>query len=404
MATLRIRKNLLSDLYVLTVSLLFVDKKALASEGKSIEDLFEKKVISQEHAQILAKLAEFTPTLPETNAEKAEFQEIMSDVTSSFASSDLLPVNESIKIFSGHLARLCHQPENDIYTTLKQSYVCLSQLEAPYHVINAETVKTFKQMYGSGALGYTGKDFDNVDVMFGVPNEANTIVDCCLVPKLLANSPDGRTDNGTCYLFYGLIQDEKEAQAGNYLNQNNSLLLKRKTSTPFHEGIHYLLDVSPLKNKLLYMMGITQLPAENLEGCCNKDDFPQMKQFMEKFLTCIENNQNLCHYRGMPKDNSSSVNLAYRIISEAFAVSGSMYVTENLGGKLPSQEKDWYSGWFFAGKLSKHVYPIFKEYLKEGKPIDDTFFARLNGDKKLMAYLASPHGEPIIRPTKGKDK
>ena len=46
---------------------------------------------------------------------------------------------------------------------------------------------------------------------------------------------------------------------------------------------------------------------------------------------------------------------------------------------MPSDRIGYY-GWELADTLTKRTYPLFKEYVKAEKPLDDELFEQLNND------------------------
>lgn len=70
------------------------------------------------------------------------------------------------------------------------------------------------------------------------------------------------------------------------------------------------------------------------------------------------------------------------VINEAFACCSNTFFCEKRDVAVFADKKVWYYGFEAANKLAPQVYPLFKEYIAQGKTMDDMFFKRLNDNLK----------------------
>ena len=69
--------------------------------------------------------------------------------------------------------------------------------------------------------------------------------------------------------------------------------------------------------------------------------------------------------------------------SKAFAACSSALYNEKTTGQPVANKNEWYHGWKQANDLTRQMYPLFKEYIKTGKPFDDAFADRLSRAIKI---------------------
>ncbi len=382
MIELRIKHDLL-----MLLPLLNMDFNRMTMFSEINKDIFEEAIGSDLQCKNLARLSDFRHIQPTTEEKEQQYYQTVNEMVNYVANPIFTDVMQNITLLSNYMSSLCGRPENDFIMreALIQGYMCLRHMEEQHQEVINGTLESVKTAYEMGTLGYQKKDFAAIGTMFGIPEDKDVVINCFLAPRILKNgTADGVAINGICFQFYRLTLNEQDTKESDYLEGTNSRILKRKLATPFHEGIHVLLNESPLKQQLYDMMS----DQSGKMASSNPTEFPQMQQFMKKILFCVSDNREDCIQR--KHRDTMSENVVFEALSEAFAASGSSYARQNIGEKLPSSDKDWYAGWFFASKLCKHVYPVFVDYLKAAKPIDDTFFKRLNEDKALIAYLENP--------------
>ena len=59
------------------------------------------------------------------------------------------------------------------------------------------------------------------------------------------------------------------------------------------------------------------------------------------------------------------------------------YTMKRRQDNLLQIKNEWYHGWKQANDLTRQMYPLFKEYIKTGKPFDDAFADRLSRAIKI---------------------
>lgn len=162
---------------------------------------------------------------------------------------------------------------------------------------------------------------------------------------------DGISNNENICMNYSLNKTENQDQ---YFD--NSDILKRKNSTPFHEATHFCFF-----NSQLYR----DIEQEN-----NRTYNTVLGNLMETFE---QNNNNSPK---TPRDELKKC--AIGIINEGFAACASALYNEKTTGKPVKNDNEWYHGWKEANDFTKQMYPLFKEYVNQGKAFDNCFFNRLN--------------------------
>lgn len=198
---------------------------------------------------------------------------------------------------------------------------------------NLSAVKNFQK---NEKIGYA-KELDNLYVFFDVPADNKCV--CYLNPYPDKPFNDGSAMDGFFKQNFVVKRLEEDSA---YLE--NSTILMRKTSTPLHEASHFLFGKSEIKQDFWGGKG---------EGVGK----------LRKVLT-----QQLEKYPDKRGENAT--------FDEALASCSSAIMTEKRQGKL-ADNHEWYHGFEAANELAPHVYPLYKEYLSQGKKMDDAFFGRL---------------------------
>ncbi len=180
---------------------------------------------------------------------------------------------------------------------------------------------------------------------------------CCYLNPFPENKIiDGISNSENVSMNYSLNKNE---DSNNYIENSN--ILKRKASTPFHETTHFLFFNSQFKKDI-----------EN-------ESSPQMKTLLNNVIRSFEKN-------GNQEDKTSRAQkkiFAIGAINEAFAACSSALYNEKTTGQPVVNENEWYHGWKQANDLTRQMYPLFKEYIKMGKPFDDEFANRLSLSIKI---------------------
>lgn len=187
---------------------------------------------------------------------------------------------------------------------------------------------------------------------FDVPPE--TVCTCYLNPFPKNKMNDGISNSKSVSMDYSLNRIE---DTNNYIN--NSDILKRKLSTPFHEATHFLFNNSQLKKDI------------------EEEKYPQMNNVLNQVISKFAKNGNGTASREEIKP------IAIGVINEAFAACSTAWYNEKTTGKPVANDNEWYHGWKEANDLAKQMYPHFKEHLKEGKLFDGHFFTKLSVSIKI---------------------
>lgn len=187
---------------------------------------------------------------------------------------------------------------------------------------------------------------------FDVPPE--TVCTCYLNPFPKNKMNDGISNSKSVSMDYSLNRIE---DTNNYIN--NSDILKRKLSTPFHEATHFLFNNSQLKKDI------------------EEEKYPQMNNVLNQVISKFAKKGNGTASREEIKP------IAIGVINEAFAACSTAWYNEKTTGKPVANDNEWYHGWKEANDLAKQMYPHFKEHLKEGKLFDGHFFTKLSVSIKI---------------------
>lgn len=150
---------------------------------------------------------------------------------------------------------------------------------------------------------------------------------------------DGCAIGNGFMIFYSTEKKDNEK----YIE--NSLLPEKKVSTPLHEATHILFGSSKIKQDLRDNQGKGGI----------------------KLLSVLDE-----YFNDNPDTKGRSVLLA---VDEALAACSSMVVNTKY---KPKENFDvFYHGFEGANALAKCCYPVFQEYMKHGKKMDDDFFMQV---------------------------
>lgn len=191
-------------------------------------------------------------------------------------------------------------------------------------------------------------DLNNLYQCFSIPEDKQC--NCYLNPFPKDKVIDGISNPENVSMDYSLNRNE---DAANYIE--NSDILKRKASTPFHEATHFLFLNSQFK--------------KDLENEAN----PQMKRLLNSVIKSLENGK-----QDSNTDRNQIKAFAIGAINEAFAACSSALYNEKTTGKAVNNDNEWYHGWKQANDLAKQMYPLFKEYMEKGKPFDGEYVTKLS--------------------------
>lgn len=197
-------------------------------------------------------------------------------------------------------------------------------------------------------------DLNNLYKCFSIPEDKQC---CCYLNPFPKNKIlDGISNSENVSMDYSLTQNEV---SDNYIENSN--ILKRKASTPFHEATHFLFFNSQFKKDI-----------EN-------ETSPQMKKFVDSVIKSFEKkgNQNNKFNREQMKV------FAIGAINEAFAACSTALYNEKTMGHPTLNENEWYHGWKQANDLTRQMYPMFKEYVENGKPFDTEFASKLSNSVEI---------------------
>ena len=212
---------------------------------------------------------------------------------------------------------------------------------------NKETIHKNIEVMNSAQSTYSD-NFANLYKCFETP--ADKKCTCFLNPFPKDKVHDGISNSENVSMDFSLNKTEDK---DNYIGDSN--ILKKKSSTPFHEGTHFLFLNSKLK--------------ENIEN----ESSPEIRSVLNKIIPKFEKNLNAA-------DTPSRDKLKYfavGAINESFAACSSALHREKTTGKATANDNEWYYGWKEANDLTRQMYPTFKEYVSSGKPFDNNFFKKL---------------------------
>lgn len=179
------------------------------------------------------------------------------------------------------------------------------------------------------------------------------------VPK---KEVDGRAIGNGFMIFYDTEKKDNEK----YIE--DSFLPERKVSTPLHEATHILFGQSKIKQDLKKNQG---------KGA-------------HKLLSVLDK-----YFNDNPDPKERSVIWA---VDEALAACSSMVVNTKY---KPRENFDvFYYDFEGANALAKSCYPVFQEYMKHGKKMDDDFFMQVATGFEMQQKLSSVRNKlPYSTPT-----
>ena len=218
---------------------------------------------------------------------------------------------------------------------------------------NKEKIDNNIETLNSGQQAYS-QDFAKLYQCFATPSEK--VCNCFLNPFPQDKVADGISNKENVSMNYSLNRNENRE---NYIGNSN--ILKRKSSTPFHEATHFLFFNSQLKKDI-----------ENEKN-------PEMSKLLNHIITKFEK-------KGNSENKPSRDQLKFfatGAINEAFAACSTALYNEKTTGKPVSDNNEWYHGWQEANDLTRQMYPHYKEYVNSGTLFDDNFFRKLNTSIKI---------------------
>ena len=207
--------------------------------------------------------------------------------------------------------------------------------------------------------GYS-KDLSKLYDFFDVDKNVKCYGILALVPK---KEIDGCAIGNGFMIFYDTDRKDNEK----YIE--NSFLPERKVSTPLHEATHVLFGYSKIKQDL-----------KNNQG-----------KGAHKLLSVLDK-----YFSDNPDQNGRSAILA---VDEAIAACSSMVVNTKY---KPKENFDvFYHGFEGANALAKSLYPVFQEYMKQGKKMDDDFFMQVATSFEMQQKIENvrkrlPYSSPVL--------
>lgn len=178
-----------------------------------------------------------------------------------------------------------------------------------------------------------------------------------------ARPTSGYSDEHAIWVHYSRERNEPRE---NYFF--GTVCLNRRIQTPWHEGGHFLFtNTQTWKNMENMARSNGQLIRQDNHTLKTMD-------ILSKYFDANPQQKR-------NKKFSSRI-AALDAINEAFACCADTLFSEKRDPTSMAQKKDWYYGFEAADKLAPQVYPLFKEYIAQGKKLDDAFFKRLNDNLK----------------------
>lgn len=241
--------------------------------------------------------------------------------------------------FSGYSADKGHVLKN-VFEGYHQFYIS-SQ------VMLSDNADVMRRLQDDVHLGYK-QELDNLYKVFGVNPESDKLR-AYINPVPERPLYDGMSQNSAFYQNISIHPQEGRA----YIE--NSTVCLEKISTPFHEATHHIFARSQLKQDIK-------------EG--------QVKGRTKEVMAVLS------AYMEATKDKQPRGGTALSALDEAFAACSSAIMYQKINkGKLPDE---WYHGFDAANRLAPKIFPLYMEYLEQGKPLDEKFFMSLS--KKLGSF------------------
>ena len=219
-------------------------------------------------------------------------------------------------------------------------------------------IETKKVIHALNKIHTTSPYRETLDGMvrfFGLNKDMNIPGNIFIFPKE-GSSPvhSGFCDDQAVWMLYSLTRSEA---AENYVS--DTICLKRRMTTPIHETSHFLMNASQL--------------WKDLKSHSNSD-YEQTFQLLKRYFKA---------HPQTPLEQKYPDEAVLSALQEAFASCPAPFLAEKQG-KPFSPDMTWYYGFETADKLAKQIYPLYKEYLLEGKTADRLFFKRLNENLKIF--------------------
>ncbi len=268
------------------------------------------------------------------NGQDSSFFNCMKTLQSSVCTGDISNIDEFNAFIKERLPDRPEQTEKFCTESLVEMKKYSSFYEQHNGVIQ-QYKQTIEATQTDAQKGYS-KDLSKLYDFFDV----DTNVKCY---GILAPVPKKEIDG--CAIGNGFIIFYDTEKKGNEKYIENSLLPERKVSTPLHEATHVLFGHSQIKQDL-----------KNNQG-----------KGANKLLSVLDK-----YFNEHPDSKGRSLILA---VDEALAACSSMVV--NTKYKPKENFGEFYHGFEGANVLAKSLYPVFQEYMKQGKKMDDDFFMQV---------------------------
>lgn len=218
-----------------------------------------------------------------------------------------------------------------------------------------------------------GKELSALYTCFGVDESKQGVM--FVNPSPVKPMSDGISTSLNASMNYSLKQDEN---SDNYLEGSN--ILSRKASTPFHETTHFLFNNSKVKKELT---NATTLGTKKI-----------MDWLTAQFDTKPEEK------RVGPDSKQNAIGA----MNEAFAVCATALYNEKTTGQPIQNGDKWYHGFEMPNRLAPVMYPLFKEYVEQGRPFDDKFYEtiyqKMKNKERLNSLRKRLSGKTEIIPAK----
>lgn len=202
----------------------------------------------------------------------------------------------------------------------------------------------------------------------GYRKELDGLCDLFSVPKnqtfnaILAFTPDKRNEGQAWQNGFVQYSDFKAFEQNGHDTEkfiDGSPVQRSKISTPLHEATHIMFKKAGLEQQLM------------------NPQTAGMKKLMDAMRGEIDFNDP----RACINKNASIEWNAVRAVDEAIAAASCKMVDIKYGtcGKDPENPeiKEWYAGFSPANSLAPHAFKMVKNYLKQGKQLDDNFFGAM---------------------------
>ncbi len=146
---------------------------------------------------------------------------------------------------------------------------------------------------------------------------------------------------------------------------DGTTMLSRRVVTPLHETAHWMFDNSPMMDEF------KKLPEERSPA-------------VQKFISVMEDK-----FKKNPETNYHNPS-PLGAIHEALASSADVVMrSEEMMKDFDYKTAELYYGFKAGNDLARVVYPIFHEYIANGKSMSDGFFDRIVSDKNFQEKFCS---------------